>query len=268
MHNARIVIDSDSPRISFGTTGSESWPQWDRYLLIDGEQVYHVGNICGTCDFFFEKRPHASEIGSDELSAPQIADRLRSSTDVMNPAFLKRLGSILEPGEYEVIHRLVRPVLTFPGDERDYFSNECIDLFAEYEGEAPHSPKTSYYRCKDFAMSDTVRFFDFLIPLQEPATLDSQRVSEYEQVLRGGTIPTAFSVSLLDIKAPALKASPAPVSEHWCLANYVLDGHHKIYAASRQNLSVSVLSFLSARASLANAECVSAAVSALDQSAA
>ena len=50
-----LKIEKSDSIISFQTTGGGTWEVWDRYLTIDGEKAYHIGNVCGTCSFFFER---------------------------------------------------------------------------------------------------------------------------------------------------------------------------------------------------------------------
>ncbi len=252
---ASIVIDNDSatPRVTFGTTGGGAWPAWDRFLLIDGKQAYLIGNVCGTCSFFFEKREHANRTFSAEVSADEIADRLNNSREVLEATFLRKLGSILELGSYRVHSRLITPSLVMPGDARDYFARECIDLFGidGYFG-VPHSPKTPYYRCSDITL-EPARLFDLVIPLHQPGTLSADRITHYESFLEAGNVPTALAISVLDIKAPADPGDATP-SEHWCLANYLLDGHHKLRAAAITGRPLCLLSFVSVAASIARSE--------------
>jgi tRNA isopentenyl-2-thiomethyl-A-37 hydroxylase MiaE len=44
------------------------------------------------------------------------------------------------------------------------------------------------------------------------------------------------------------------VTEHWCLAHYLLDGYHKTYAASLARKSITLLSFLALAESVATEE--------------
>ena len=41
-----------------------------------------------------------------------------------------------------------------------------------------------------------------------------------------------------------LTISDPSVTSHWCLAHYIIDGHHKIFAASRSKRPVGLLSIL------------------------
>ena len=72
--------------------------------------------------------------------------------------------------------------------------------------------------------------------------LDSARVTEFEGYIREGRRPTALAISVLDIKQPAIWSGRPPVTCHWCLAHYIIDGHHKLFAASREKQPISLVS--------------------------
>ena len=48
------ITDSKSI-VSFETKGNGAWEVWHRYIAIDGKPAYEIGNICGTCSFYFER---------------------------------------------------------------------------------------------------------------------------------------------------------------------------------------------------------------------
>lgn len=47
--------------LAFETAGSGHWAEWDRYLTIDDQRAFLIGNICGTCEFFFERLDGVSQ---------------------------------------------------------------------------------------------------------------------------------------------------------------------------------------------------------------
>lgn len=66
------------------------------------------------------------------------------------------------------------------------------------------------------------------------------------EALRSKTSGTAVSIAVLDVKSPADWSGdqePDPV-EHWCLTHYLLDGHHKLHAASESGKPLNLLSFV------------------------
>ncbi len=146
-----------------------------------------------------------------------------------------------------------------PSDNNDYFFHECLKLFAPngYFG-VPHYTKTPYYRFNYnhvVKINENGQFFNFLIPLHQFGTLDQKRVDYYREMISRKAMPTAFSLSVLDVIKPAVcsvgKEFPS-IKTHWCLANYLMDGHHKIHAAALEGSECQILSFLSRSASVAN----------------
>ena len=66
----------------------------------------------------------------------------------------------------------------------------------------------------------------------------------FKAKIGNGVKPTAIAISILDIKQPADWNDGIISSSHWCLAHYLLDGHHKIFAASKTGEPMTLLSFL------------------------
>ena len=91
---SRITISYSSSIIGFEKSNNG----WDRYLKIGNERAYHIGNVCGTCAFFFER----IESANDTTCATAIAERLNSGIDIIDPAFTSILSQILPTGTYYV----------------------------------------------------------------------------------------------------------------------------------------------------------------------
>lgn len=240
------------PRIGFETQGTASWKEWDRFLTIDGKRAYHIGNVCGTCRFFFSKLENANRT----FSATEISKRLEDSKNLLGFDFLSFLSQIFPADDYFVCRIQFKPQLVYPGDKDDYFVKENVDLWGidGYYG-VPHSPQTPYYRDSGTKMGNKRLLINFIVPLHQPGTLDLKRVNYYAERNFDGSIPTALAISILDIKAPALveKRDDAEL-EHWCLAHYLIDGHHKIHAAAREGKECSLLSFISRKQSFGGEE--------------
>jgi hypothetical protein len=107
------------------------------------------------------------------------------------------------------------------------------------------------------------QLFEFLIPMYPPTSLEPERLIHYKDEIVHGGQPTAFTLSVLDIKQPAVWNGNPEITEHWCLAHYLLDGHHKTYAAAQQNLPLNLVSFLAVDESLASEEEIKSALFAL-----
>lgn len=74
-----LVSDSASP-ISFQSAAGGQWDVWDRYIAIDGKRAFHIGNICGTCSFFFERLEGANQ----SINVEEVVDRLNVGVSTMD----------------------------------------------------------------------------------------------------------------------------------------------------------------------------------------
>jgi hypothetical protein len=138
-----------------------------------------------------------------------------------------------------------------PASDLDYFWHECVALFGidGYYG-VPHYPKTPYYRLSTLAMPPEGLLIELGIPLHQPGTLDPEVVDRYKQELQEGSTPAAFAVGVLDIRQPAVWKGKPEFTEHYVLAQYLLDGHHKMQAAAELGADIQVLSFVSREQSM------------------
>lgn len=134
----KIKVKNSQSIIAFETEGGGGWEKWDRYLTIEGKKAYHIGNVCGTCNFFFERMEGANQ----SVSPKEVIDRLNSNVNSFDADFLVTLQKIFPNGEYLVMITEVQPKLVVPGDNHDYFSNEEVDLWGidGFWG-MPHFPK-------------------------------------------------------------------------------------------------------------------------------
>ncbi len=253
----RVSIHNPDSRISFETKGGGSWKVWDRYLCIDGRPAWHIGNICGTCAFFFERQEGTAQ----KASPSQVSELLRAGLETLDLNFVQSVGStILPTGQYRVSLLRLTPQLVHAGGPTDYFSHEQLELWEiDPLVGGPHDPKSVYYREESRFLGKNVsaffrpsfpgsdqrsQLFEFMIPITDPRLLNSRTVESYRDRFADGTESTALSISVLDIKGPGMWEGSPAVTEHWCLAHYLLDGHHKIHAASLARKPITLLSFL------------------------
>jgi hypothetical protein len=268
-------IANESPVVGFEADG------WTRFLTLNGERAFKIGGSCDTCAFFFER------VKSNRLSPEDVAARLRQGNDLLDNDLLSTVAALLPSGEYGAVATSVSPTATRPCAPDDYFTHESIDLFGmpSYEG-VPNNPRIPYWRAGSLTLPADAgarwtpggprprpiqpkRFFHFLAPMEPPHTYDAERVDLYRQMLAGGARPVAVGVSVLDVRAPAVIPwdkggdDGYEYGEHWCLATYVIDGHHKIEAAARDSRPVDLLSFLARDASIASDQDLDAVISTL-----
>ncbi len=238
---ADIVVTNSASPISFQTEGAPNWKVWDRYIAIDGKRAFHIGNVCGTCSFFFERLAGANR----SVEVEQVAAELNAGTTDVRGELLDALKQIMPDGRYRACLRRVLPALVCLGGPGDYFATEQIELWGVdgFWG-LPHHPKTEYYRLGSRRLAGGRALHEFLVPTFPRGWLKAERVAAYTGALRSGTLPTAVALSVLDVKQPTDWSGEADITSHWCLAHYLLDGHHKVFAASQVAVPCTLLSFL------------------------
>ena len=229
-------------RIGFATEGLGAWKVWDRFLTVDGKKVYHLGNICQTCQFLFERLDGANTSVNIETAADALAAGVQTVADPV----VAQLAAGLPNDDYLVCLSEATPELVIPGQRDDYFVNEQVALWGiDQFWNLPHDPRVQYYRAGDVNLGSGKKLFHFLIPMFPENWLDKTVVSEYVQRFEAGGAPTAVTISLLDIKGPADWQGEVDPIEHWALCHYLIDGHHKICAARQTELPVRMLNFIS-----------------------
>ena len=118
---SREIKDSKSI-ISFETSGGGAWKVWDRYLCVDGKKAYHIGNICNTCAFFFERMEGANQ----SINPEKVIDALNTGIKELDNELLRKLQEIFPDGEYVALLSKIHPLLVRPLDKNDYFAHEKI----------------------------------------------------------------------------------------------------------------------------------------------
>lgn len=241
LDTSELEVKGSSSIIGFTTEGGGSWKVWDRYLTIEGKKAFHIGNICGTCSFFFERLEGANT----SVNAEAIIDALNKGVKNLEPSIAQALALIVPDGKYKLLLQDIRPRLVKPGEKADYFTDEQVALWGVngFWG-MPHFPKTEYYRLQTKQMKKGRGLFEFLVPMFPHNWLESKRLAEYETIYNNNEMPSAVSISILDVKSPADWDEEKDITSHYCLAHYLIDGHHKVYAAAKTGKQLTLISFL------------------------
>ncbi len=243
--SSESVVGFDQPAYEDGCVG------WNRYLTLEGERAYFIGGACDTCAFLFERMEGANR----NVSPEQTANALRGGLRGIDDALVGAVAGIVPRGTYRVNLLELVPTLVAPGTEGDYFAHEQAELWGtDAFWRLPHHPKTEYYRTSSVPLGDGKRLFEFVVPMFPKGWLSEKTLTAYAKRLAVGERPTALAVSVLDVRGPATREEGPTVTEHWCLAHYLLDGHHKTYAASLAEKPVTLLSFLATAESVATEE--------------
>lgn len=243
--SSESVVGFEQPAHDEGSVG------WSRYLTLGGERAYFIGGACDTCAFLFERMGGASR----NVSPMETADALRGGLSRIDDALVSGIGGIVPGGSYRVSLLELTPTLVVPGSEQDYFAHEQTELWdVDPFWGLPNHPKTEYYRTPSVPLGSYRRLFEFVVPMFPKGWLSQKTLQSYADRLTVGERPTALAVSVLDVRGPSTREEGPTVTEHWCLAHYLLDGHHKMYAAALEGKPITLLSFLSTAESVATEE--------------
>ena len=156
------------------------------------------------------------------------------------------------------------PRLVVPSKEGDYFFDEQVALWGvdSFWG-MPHYTKAEYYRTGLANIGNKRGLFEFVVPMFPKNYLRADTISSYKIAFSESVLPTALAISILDVKQPANWNGNPDITEHWCLSHYLLDGHHKFYAAAELGAPVSILSFLAPEKGVSSREQVAEAIDTL-----
>jgi hypothetical protein len=251
LDTTRFKAEGSEPVIGFEQPAHGDFVGWNRYLTLLGERAYLIGGTCDTCAFIFERMGGANR----NVSPGKTANALRGGLKRIEDALISTIGEAMPEGKYRVNLLELTPNLVRPGAEEDYFAHEQVDLWGtDRFWDLPHNPKTEYYRTPSVPLGSSRRLFEFVVPMFPKGWLSEKTVCAYVNQLHTGERPTALAVSVLDIRGPATREEGPTLNEHWCMVHYLLDGHHKTYAAFLAVKSITVLSFLTTAQSVATEE--------------
>ena len=238
----QFQIKNGASFLGFETEGGGGWEAWDRFLTLDGKRAYHIGNICGTCSFFFERLAGANR----SIDASSVRDAVNAGLESIDTEAAQAFRALLPSGKYKAFLLDITPTLVNLGASDDYFAKEQVDRWGLNKfWNLPHHPRIQYYRAETRRINAEASLFEFVIPMIPPNWLNADSVVRY---MASTSSPTAVAISVLDVKEPAMVSADQTRQEdeqaHWCLAHYLLDGHHKTFASSQVGRPLSLLSLL------------------------
>jgi len=212
---------------------------------VDEKRAYHLGFSCQTCSFLFERLSGANQAIQIGASAEALSTGITSLDDEI----VRIIGGGIPEGQYCAILEESPVTMVKPGEKNDYFAREQIALWGEDTFWClPHDPGVPYFRAGDRDMGESKRLFNFIAPMFPTRWLNMTTLTAYKTALETKASGTAVALAILNVRGPAdwsAEQPPDPV-EHWCLTHYLLDGHHKLNAASEMGKPLRLLSFISA----------------------
>ncbi len=247
LDSKRLKNRKSRSKLGFTTTGGSTGDGWDRFISLGDEQLFHLGNICDTCEFFFRR---TTDRIIPSLEIERIRAQLESGLDRISDTALA-FTDIIPNGNYIVALFRAQPRKAGTDQMPDYFTHEQRFAWRQYDDQ-DLTAAPSYYRGESRAIQDQQMLFEFFIPLYHTTQLDNDRIAQYKHLIESGVQPTAVSLSVLDVKSSELwpvaedgKEITPEFGTHWCFANYLLDGHHKVFASHVTGQPITILSFIS-----------------------
>jgi hypothetical protein len=232
----------------------------NRYLLIDGKRAFNLGVDCQTCSLLFERLPGANQ----SVEIEETAEALRNGIGSLSETVVQTVSAGLPEGQYLALLGEATVRLVYPKGKGDYFCEDQIALWGEDKFWClPHDPRIPYFRSGESNMGGSRRLFNFIVPMYPTKWITFKPFSVYEGELRENGRGTAVALSILDVRSPADwdgDEAPDPL-EHWCFTHYLIDGHHKLHAASEAGRPLSILSFVALAQSASNPDQVQEAIS-------
>jgi hypothetical protein len=159
--------------------------------------------------------------------APEILSaKLNAGLAVITREVTDTVAALLPQGAYLVGIITVTPILV-------HAAQKAWDIGCD----APYFWIANMQRAKSYAQ------YELLLPLIPESILDAAQIDSYRAVFRQGQAPTVLALSLVDARAVNNEYGET------ALAHLILDGHHKLMAASLEGQSITLLSFLNVDAS-------------------
>jgi hypothetical protein len=234
--------------------GTNRRPWWFD-LDLDDQPLYHISNLCETCEALFSRATEAML----PIAPSELSDQLRAGIDSVSNAILETVRKILPKGEYAIsLLKFLPDLVEFEHPQKDNYT------FYIWENADPARvsrkiwPKATRYepwwgyktrRTKRPGLRDR-SLYEAILPLVNKDHLNQTSINSYKEAIEKGISPTALALSLVDLRYPSGKGFD------WRLMHFLLDGHHKLMAACQLRQPITLLSFLNINESFARQEWV------------
>lgn len=202
--------------LSFSVRNDNNRPWWF-YLDLHGKPLYLIGNACGTCSAIFQRVHHKNL----PLTPRQLSEQLEAGLTSISQAIIDTVAVLLPKGRYRVSLLTVTPTLVTQGNRPQGVSCE-----ADY-----------FWLCR-LHKTEQAADYEIALPLVPKPELNPERIAFYQAQFTRGHTPSALALSLHDDRTPMGCYSQT------ALAHFLLDGHHKMMAASQSSKPLSIVSFL------------------------
>ncbi len=216
MTYATLTVTDTKSRLSFKLRANNWW----YYLDIDDDKLYLLSNTCGTCEAIFSQVSNAKL----PLAPEELSQQLRLGLKEVTQPIIDTVATILPVGDYIV--NLIKVTPKFVPSRKPIGSDS--------------NKRLEYYKGKEiFSTNQEDSFFERFFPLVQSKLLQRPIIDSYKTKIKNGEMPTALALSLVDVRFISGRILA------WQLVHFLLDGHHKMMAASELNVPLNILSFLS-----------------------
>jgi hypothetical protein len=252
MKNIALSVSTTKSRLEFSLRMGSRRPWW-RDLDLDGQSLYRIGNICDTCEVMFEKHNDANL----PLAPAELATLLRSGLMDISQTVVDTVAKIIPRGKYSVsllelqpalikfkapkyyIWENIRPVRV-PAEWWPYKAERIQPWWYAQPNKSPGFQKDALYEA--------------ILPLVSEKLLNRTTIKSYTSAMQDNLKPTALALSVVDVRFVSGRAFD------WRLIHFLLDGHHKMMAASRSDKPITLLSFLNIDESFALSQWIERAI--------
>jgi hypothetical protein len=216
MVNQELTVETDGLfSFSVRKDGERPW-WWD--LDLGGKPLYRLGNLCGTCATIFRLINNANL----PLAPNELSQILEDGVQDTNSDIDNTVSHLLPSGQYTVQLITAKPSIKIQ-EKDDYKLKWSWDVDYLWENNMKESDNSVEY--------------DVIFPIIAQSELMPDRIKHYEEKLKNGSKPTALALTIEDERAPGGRY------QEIVTAHILLDGHHKVMAASRLSYPITVLSY-------------------------
>lgn len=196
-----------------GSLGNSKWFDLD----LNGELLYRICSLCETCSAIFERVRSANLPVAPQRLSELFGDGLK----FIPKEVIETVSVLLPKGRYLVGLLTLVPTLSRSGDRPWY-----MHFHPEYGWMGAEQENVKQAR------------FEVIWPIVPEKNLNQDRIKYYETRLAEGEEPTALALSV------HMKRYLRGSFLQWSLSHFLLDGHHKMMAASNESKPLTMLSFL------------------------
>lgn len=229
----------------------DSRPWW-RDLDLDGQPLYRIGNICDTCEAMFSKYENEKL----PLEPSNLAELFRSGLSDIPNDVVDSIAKVLPKGNYVIgLLNFLPALIKFHNPIYYLWENsQPVNVPNEWLPQADRIPPWWYAQPDQNPGFQEGKLYEAVLPLVSEKSHNQKQIGRYSSEINNDLKPTALALSVVDVRNVSGR------SFDWMLIHFLLDGHHKMMAASKIGKPITLLSFLNVDESFASKEWIERAI--------